>query len=44
MLTTLSLVENRARELDGLSQAVIATDAEGQVIFWNDARVAVAWD
>ena len=36
MLSTLSLVESRARELDGLKQAVIATDAEGHVIFWND--------
>ena len=31
------LVEERARELNVLNRAVIATDMEGQVDFWNDA-------
>ena len=31
------LVEERARELNVLNRAVIATDMEGQVVFWNDA-------
>jgi PAS domain S-box-containing protein len=44
MQSTLSLVESRARELDGLKQAVIATDAEGQIIYWNDeARRLYGW-
>ena len=36
MQSTDSLVDVRARELDVLSQAVIGTDAEGRVVYWND--------
>lgn len=36
VLSTLSLVETRGRELDVLNQAVIATDAAGNVVYWND--------
>ena len=44
MPSTSSVVETRARELDGLRQAVIATDAEGRVIYWNDdARKLYGW-
>ena len=35
MLATQSLIETRARELDILSQAVIATDAAGEIVYWN---------
>ena len=45
MLSTQSLVETRARELDVLNQAVIATDATGQVLYWNDAaRRLYGWE
>ncbi len=32
-----SFIEARARELDVLSRAVIATDIDGHVVYWNDA-------
>ena len=37
MTRTESLVESRARELEVLSQAVIATDVEGHVVYWSEA-------
>lgn len=37
MLATQPLIETRARELDILSQAVIATDVAGEIVYWNAA-------
>ena len=34
---TVELVQDRARELDVLESAVIATDPAGKVVYWNDA-------